>query len=105
MRHPALIELETKQLIDVDRGRFLYQDSLSDFRVSWSADSRWMAYHRPLETATPAVFLFDTESAELHQVTSGFTPLPSRPSTRTARSSTSSGAGRWCRRSRTCSSA
>ncbi len=66
-----IYDLEAKQLIDVDRGLLLYQDTLSSFHVSWSADSRWMAYDRSLENQTQAIFLFDTQSAERHQVTSG----------------------------------
>ncbi len=69
-----LYDLEAKKLIDVDRGRFMYQGTLENFHVSWSADSRFMAYHRGLENQTAAVFLFDTESSQLHQVTSGVYP-------------------------------
>ncbi len=66
-----LYDLQAEKLIDVDRGRFMYQGTLANFHVSWSADSRFMAYHRGLENRMPAVFLFDTESSRLHQVTSG----------------------------------
>jgi tricorn protease len=40
--------------------------------MSWSADSRWLAYSRGLETANTAIFLFDKQSGESHQVTSGY---------------------------------
>ena len=72
--HIKIYDRSAKQLIDVDRGRFMYQGTLSNFHVSWSADSRWMAYHRALGHQMSAVFLFDTESSELHQVTSGAYP-------------------------------
>ena len=67
-----LYDLEAKKLIDVDRGLLMYQGTLENFHVSWSADSRWLSYSRALENRMSAVFLFDTESSELHQVTSGF---------------------------------
>ncbi len=66
-----LYDLEKKKLVAVDRGRFMYHGTLTTFHVSWSAGSRWLAYHRALDNAMSAVFLFDTESGELHQVTSG----------------------------------
>jgi tricorn protease len=67
-----LYDLDSGELRQVDRGRFLYHGSLSNFRVSWSPDSRWLAFSRSLETSISAVFLYDTEKGELHQVTSGF---------------------------------
>jgi tricorn protease len=58
-------------LKEVDRGRWMLHPGLQDFELSWSADSRWIAYARGLEI-NDAVFLFDTTSGARHQVTSGF---------------------------------
>jgi len=46
--------------------------NLSTFEVSWSPDGRWLAYSRTLENDQSAVFLYDVEDGEKHQVTSGF---------------------------------
>ncbi|UCG32548.1 MAG: PDZ domain-containing protein, partial [Phycisphaerales bacterium] len=40
-------------------------------RVSWSHDSRWLAYVRSLDNGLLAVWLYNRESGESHQVTSG----------------------------------
>jgi tricorn protease len=65
-------DLEAEELVEVDRGLYMYQDTLRSFRVSWSPDSRWLTYHRALDTRTSAVFLYDTREGARHQVTSGF---------------------------------
>ncbi len=48
------------------------QGPLARFSVSWSSDSRWIAYSRGLDNRQSAIFLFDTASGERHQVTTGF---------------------------------
>ena len=67
-----LYDFETEKVVDVDRARFMYHGGLTNFHVSWSSDSRWMAYSRNLENFMGAVFLYDTKSSKRHQVTSGF---------------------------------
>ena len=42
------------------------------YPIAWSPDSRWLTFTRGLENAQYAVMLFDTESEELHQATSGY---------------------------------
>ena len=65
-------DLDTRRISEVDKGLWMTQGGLNNFRVSWSSDSRWMAYSRGLENRAGAVFLYDTENSETHQVTSGF---------------------------------
>jgi len=67
-----IVDRDTKKATKVDRGLFMYQGALDPFRVSWSADSRWLAYARDLENRNTAVFLFDTKSSTRTQVTSGY---------------------------------
>jgi len=44
-----------------------------DIRLSWSPDSRWITYHRNDDRSiTAAVWIYDTENDESHQVTSAF---------------------------------
>ncbi len=58
----------------IDKANYYTHGALANWRPSWSADSRWLAYDRDLESATTAVFLHDTRSGRSHQVTSGFYP-------------------------------
>ncbi len=64
-------DLDRKQTTVVDQLRWLYHNELLDVRLAWSPDSRWLAYDKLLENRNPAVFLFDVDSGERHQVTSG----------------------------------
>ena len=42
------------------------------FGVSWSPDSRWIAFtHRGTQSRLGTIFIFDTQSKEKHEVTSG----------------------------------
>lgn len=67
-----VFDVESGRTADVDRGVGMYHGALASFRPSWSADSRWLAYHRDLESGHNAVFLFDARRGERHQVTSGY---------------------------------
>ncbi len=65
-------DFDRDEVLEVDRGLFMFEGALQSLHFSWSSDSRWLAYHRALDNATPAVFLYDVEAKELHQLTSGF---------------------------------
>jgi len=67
-----LFERAGRKLTAIDQDRLLLHPGLDGFEVSWSADSRWLAYSKALETQNSAVFLYDTDSGEGHQVTSGY---------------------------------
>jgi len=56
----------------VDRQLWMYHGELSSFTVSWSADSRWIAYARDLDNRNSALVLYDYTNDRRHQVTSGF---------------------------------
>ncbi len=67
-----IVDRDTKKATKVDRGLYLYQGQLDGFRVSWSVDSRWLAYSRDLENRSTAIFLFDTRTGTRTQATSGY---------------------------------
>ena len=67
-----VFDRETEALTEVDRGLHMLHGALAGFELSWSHDSRWIAWSRGLETNNSAVFLFDTEAGERFQVTSGY---------------------------------
>ena len=67
-----IVDRETGTVTGVDQGLWMFQGALNSFSVSWSPDSRWLAYSRGLENRHEAVFLFDTQAGRRHQVTAGF---------------------------------
>jgi len=67
-----LLDVGTKAVTEIDRGMWMSHGPLSGFEVSWSADSRWIAYSRGLDNRQSAVFLYDTSGGARHQVTTGF---------------------------------
>lgn len=67
-----LYDFDTKKATQIDKMLWLYEGELSGFRVSWSADSRWLAYTGDLENGHTAIVLYDTQKSQRHQVTSGF---------------------------------
>jgi tricorn protease len=67
-----MYDVEKKRTIDVDKALYFAEGELQGFRVSWSPDSRWIAYARDLENRSSAIYLFDTREAKTTQVTSGY---------------------------------
>ena len=67
-----IFDREKKTTTEVDQGLWMFHGGLSNFRVSWSPDSRWMAYSRGLDTRQRAIYIYDTDEGTRHQVTSGF---------------------------------
>lgn len=56
----------------VDRQLWMYHGELENFRVSWSADSRWIAYAGDKENRNSAIVIYDDKKLKRHEVTSGF---------------------------------
>lgn len=67
-----MVDLSTRKVTGIDQGLWMYHYNLSHFSVSWSSDSRWLAYSRGLENRNGAVFLYDTRENKRTQVTSGY---------------------------------
>jgi tricorn protease len=67
-----LYDLDKKETLEIDRERWLYHGGLSNFKVSWSKDSRWIAFAHDLENQHTAIALYDTKKNEKHMVTSGY---------------------------------
>lgn len=65
-------DFETKTNRFIDQQLWMYHGELQAFRVSWSADSRWLAYAGDLDTRNSAIVLYDFKNNSRHQVTSGF---------------------------------
>jgi tricorn protease len=67
-----VLDIESGGLTSVDTGRTWLHGQREGFEVSWSADSRWMAYGRDLPTGNGVILLYDVQSAARYQVTSGY---------------------------------
>ena len=67
-----LHDLEKKQTKEIDRQLWMYNDELSKFEVSWSRDSRWVAYPHDNENLHSAIALYDTREGKRHVVTSDY---------------------------------
>lgn len=67
-----IYDLESKSVDKVDQGMWMLHGDLQSFESSWSSDGRWIAYSRGLDTGNSAIFLFDVQGGERHQVTSGY---------------------------------
>jgi tricorn protease len=74
-----ILDRDTRQISNVDKGLYMYEGDLEAFRVSWSPDSQWLAYSRDVENRAQAVFIYNVRDGTRHQVTSGYydSALPS----------------------------
>lgn len=67
-----IFDITTNQSTEVDRALRFTHGPLEGFSVSWSPDSRWMAYNRDMENQHRAIFIYDYSNKKLTQATSGF---------------------------------
>ncbi len=68
-----VVDITSGQVANVDKGLNWLHGNLAGFRVSWSGDSRWMAYSRDLANSQNAIFIYDARTGGApHQVTSGY---------------------------------
>ncbi len=56
----------------VDKEKYYFEGNLENFAVSWSSDSRWMAYAKDMDNQHDAIYIFDTKDNQTHAVTEGF---------------------------------
>ncbi|MFZ4261467.1 S41 family peptidase [Sphingobacterium sp. HJSM2_6] len=71
------INIETKQVVKVDSdllgsttGR-----SYNAFQGSWSPDSKWISYIKTLKNGVSAVFMYNLDSKQTHQITDGMSDV------------------------------
>ncbi|MFZ1519236.1 MAG: PDZ domain-containing protein [Ignavibacteriaceae bacterium] len=65
-------DMDSNKITKVDKQLWLYEGGLQNFSVSWSSDSRYIAYTKDIESSSTAVAIFDTKDEKIHQVTSGY---------------------------------
>ncbi|NND31649.1 MAG: peptidase S41, partial [Saprospiraceae bacterium] len=67
-----IVDAQTGVGEKVDQAPNLFEGGLRNFKVTWSGDSRWMAYDKGLDNGNSAIFIYDTEEKVSHQATSGY---------------------------------
>ncbi|MCM2250015.1 MAG: PDZ domain-containing protein [Geothrix sp.] len=67
-----LCDLDTGKVQQIDKGLYLFEGPLEEFRGSWSPDSRWFAYPRDAGNRNSVVAIYDTKTSQRHDVTSPF---------------------------------
>jgi tricorn protease len=67
-----IYDVDKDKTLQVDKELYYYEGALQGFSVSWSPDSRWLAYAREKENRNTAIALYDTKEGKSTQVTSGF---------------------------------
>ncbi len=68
----SIYDLDKDKTIKVDQNKWMYEGDLQNFSVSWSSDSRYIAYGKELNSRTTAIAIFDTKEEKNHQITSGY---------------------------------
>ena len=67
------LDVATGTIIQADKGKYMFEGGLENFRVTWTPDSKWFAYARGTDNpSTTAIFTFNTASNKLAQLTSGY---------------------------------
>ena len=67
-----MVDIETGTPQKIDQDVSLFEGGLRGFDVSWSPDSRWIAYDKSLDNGNSAIFIYDTQTKKAQQATSGF---------------------------------
>ncbi len=67
-----IYNFDKDKTIKVDKEKYMYEGNLENFAVSWSPDSRWIAYQKDTDNNHTAISLFDTKDEKSFQVTSGY---------------------------------
>jgi tricorn protease len=65
-------DLEAKTNRVIGKQLWAYHGDLNGFAVSWSADSRWIAWGQHQDNRNSAIVLYDYPAGKVHQVTAGF---------------------------------
>lgn len=67
-----IYDFEKNRTLKVDKQLTMFEGGLENFAVSWSGDSRYMAYAKNQENGHDAIAIYDVKEEKMRQVTSGF---------------------------------
>ena len=65
-------DVRTGVATKIDQDVDLFEGGLRGFGVSWSSDSKWIAYVKGGKNGNKSVYIYDRASKKTHRVTSGF---------------------------------
>lgn len=68
----SIYDLDKNRTTKVDKQKWMYEGGLNFFSVSWSPDSRYIAYAKELDHRNTAIAVFDTKNEKVIQLTSGY---------------------------------
>lgn len=63
------VDIDTKKLVKIDEDSYDRPDAF--FAASWSADSKWITYHRKLPNMLRAVFVYELAAGKPVRITDG----------------------------------
>jgi tricorn protease len=64
-----VVDVASGEMTHVDTDRYAHPER--SMNPVWSPDSRWIAYAKRLDSQLRAIFVYDTETGETHQLTDG----------------------------------
>ncbi len=67
-----LCDVDTGKVAQVGKGLFMYEGNLQDFKVSWSADSRWFVFVQATANLNGVVMLVDARNGQARAITSDY---------------------------------
>ena len=69
-----IADRESKQAKQIDKAGTLFEGELEGLHFSWSADSRWLAYHRDQDEPgnRGTIFVYDVQKGEKHKITTSY---------------------------------
>lgn len=68
----SIYDIDKNKTFKVDKQKWAYEGGLNYFSVSWSPDSRYMAYAKELDHNNTAIVMYDTKDDKVIQLTSGY---------------------------------
>lgn len=60
-----IYNMDKDKIIKVDKEKNMYEGNLENFTVSWSPDSRWLAYQKDTDNNHTAISFFDTKEEKI----------------------------------------
>lgn len=67
-----MYDRDSKTTKTIDTALDFFEGPARNFKVTWSSDSKWVAYSRTSDTGNNAIYAYDVPAGRLHQLTSGF---------------------------------
>lgn len=67
-----MYELTTNTTTTVDKELWQFEGGLESYQMSWSSDSRFLAFTKDMPNQSTALAVYDVNAKQVHQLTSGF---------------------------------